>query len=197
MTDLVLIRHGPTEWNATGRVQGHTDVPLSEAGRARVRTWRVPTPFAGFERWASPLGRARETAEILADGRAAIAFDARLKEMHWGAWEGETLAALRARYGEAMIRNESRGLDFRAPGAESPREVQARVLAWCAARARDGRPVLAVAHKGVLRVVMAAALGWDMTGAPPVEMAWDAAHHFTLDAGGAPRAVRLNVTLMP
>jgi probable phosphoglycerate mutase len=197
MTDLVLIRHGPTEWNASGRVQGHTDIPLSMEGRARVRAWRVPAELAPFERWASPLLRARETAEILAPDGVPIRFDARLKEMHWGDWEGETLATLRARYGEAMIRNESRGLDFRAPGAESPRDVRMRVIAWCAERASAGRPALAVAHKGVLRVVMAAALDWDMTGAPPVEMEWDGAHHFALDGRGMPRVVRLNIPLVP
>ncbi|MFN0043882.1 MAG: histidine phosphatase family protein [Alphaproteobacteria bacterium] len=195
MIKLLLIRHGPTSWNETGRVQGHSDIPLSDSGRARVRTWRLPEEFADFRAHASPLARARETATIL--GFRDVTLDARLKEMHWGEWEGETLDALRVRYGEEMIRNESRGLDFRAPAAESPRDVQRRMLSWCAERAAEHQSSVAVAHKGVLRVVLAAATGWDMTGPAPVEMEWDCAHLFELDRIGRPTIGRLNIALVP
>ena len=124
MTEVVLIRHGPTEWNAAGRVQGRTDVPLSATGRARVKQWRVPEGFRDYDWVSSPLMRARETASLL--GAEAPVIEPRLAEMCWGIWEGETLDALRIRHGASLIENESRGLDFRAPNGESPREVGVR-----------------------------------------------------------------------
>ena len=65
MTLIALIRHGPTEWNESGIVQGRSDIPLSETGRAKVAAWKQPGEIAGFEWITSPLQRAVETAEIL------------------------------------------------------------------------------------------------------------------------------------
>ncbi|MBT5413323.1 MAG: histidine phosphatase family protein [Rhodospirillaceae bacterium] len=193
MTALLLIRHGPTAWNAAGRVQGQTDVPLSAAGRARVRRWRLPDAFAGFVRIASPLVRASETARLL--GARPLPTEPRLMEMHWGEWEGATLAGLRARYGEEMIRNEGRGLDFRAQGGETPREVQARLLSWTAEVAARGDPVAAVTHRGVIRALMAQATGWDMLGKPPHKIGDGCAHLFRLDSTGRPTLDRMNIPL--
>lgn len=195
MTTLILIRHGPTEWNEIGRVQGHTDIPLSDAGRARVKSWHVPPPFLRHAWLASPLARARETAEILS-GRTP-AFEPRLAEMHWGEWEGETLANLRARYGDAMVENEAKGLDFRAAGGESPRDVCARIALVFAERARLGQDTVAVSHKGVIRAAMAMATDWDMTGKPPADLDWNSAHAFTLEDDGRIRPQRFNIPLVP
>jgi probable phosphoglycerate mutase len=194
MTEIVLIRHGPTEWNAAGRVQGRTDVPLSAAGCARVRHWRVPPDLCGHDWVSSPLRRARETAVLLGADEPVI--EPRLAEMCWGAWEGETLDALRIRYGAALIENESRGLDFRAPDGESPREVGVRVLAWLAERAQHSRPTIGVTHKGVVRATLALATGWDMMGKAPVSLDWDSCHVFTIDQSGTPHVLRLNVSLV-
>ena len=61
-----LLRHGSTEWNEAGRMQGRSDVPLSDRGRAQVRAWHVPIDPACPTPWiSSPLKRAVETAEIL------------------------------------------------------------------------------------------------------------------------------------
>ncbi len=193
MTALLLIRHGPTEWNAIGRVQGSTDVPLSPEGRAFVGTLAVPAEFADYDWVTSPLARATETARIL--GAEAPKREPRLAEMHWGEWEGETLDALRARYGDAMIENETRGLDFRAPGGESPRDVQARLSAWTAEVAARGRPTIATAHKGVIRAMLALATDWDMIGKPPLRLDFKAAQLFTLDAAGSPAVARINIDL--
>ena len=61
MTLLVVIRHGPTRWNAEGRIQGRNDVALSEAGVAEVGRWRLPAAFFGYRWFASPLLRAAST----------------------------------------------------------------------------------------------------------------------------------------
>jgi len=201
MTALVLIRHRPTAWNAAGRIQGRTDVPLSATGRAAVRAWRLPAeigdPPGAWDWLTSPLARARETAEILLPpaARAALRHEPALMEMRWGAWEGYTLAEVRQAGGEDAADAEARGLDFCPPGGESPRQVQARLAPLLAALAARRRPAVAVTHKGVIRAVLACAAGWDMTGRAPAKLNDACAHRFVLEAAGAPRIERLNIPL--
>ena len=193
MTRVAFIRHGPTEWNETHRVQGRTDIPLSPRGRAKVAGWRLPPEIEGFRWISSPLVRAVETARVLSG--AAPALDDRLQEMSWGEWEGMRLVDLRAELGDLMVAWEADGLDFRAPGGESPRQVQVRLGEFLAELAADGRPTVAVCHKGVLRAIYALAVGWDMTGEAPHKMQESCAQLFTLDADGGPTIERLNVSL--
>jgi probable phosphoglycerate mutase len=115
--------------------------------------------------------------------------------MRHGAWEGRRLADLRAEFGADMAANEARGLDYRAPGGESPRELQARLRPWLVEVAAAGEPVLAIAHKGVIRALYAAASGWDMTGKPPERLTDEALHCFRLDRDGALAIDRLNLPL--
>jgi broad specificity phosphatase PhoE len=194
MTLIALIRHGETDWNESGRVHSRSDIPLSPRGRRQVRTWRIPRELAGFDWFASPLVRARETAEILSGD--AVTTDARLVEMDWAVWEGWTLDALRSEIGNLRAAWEAGGLDFRAPGGESPREVQARLRPFLAERAAAGRPSVAVCHRGVIRAVYALATGWDMKSSPPCRPADDAAHLFRLAQDGAPAVERLDIPLM-
>ncbi len=195
MTALVLLRHGPTDWNEAGRIQGRSDRPLSPAGSAAVRQWRLPAGL-GRHRWVtSPLVRARQTAALL--GHPEAAQEEPLIEADWGAWEGERLDVLRARYGSEMKSLEARGLDFRPPGGESPRDLQARLQPWLHRLGAGADPTVAVCHKGVIRAIYALAAGWDMTGAPPDKLRWPAAHVFRVTARGAPRAERLNLPLAP
>ena len=87
---LYIMRHGRTDWNDRHKLQGSTDIPLNEEGRrmakkAREEYWDIPLD----ECWCSPLIRARETAEILLQGRdVPIHTDARLREMGFGEYEG-------------------------------------------------------------------------------------------------------------
>ena len=107
MTWLALVRHGAAEWNENGLVQGHSDVPLSDRGRAEVARWRLPPALGGFALVSSPLARAVETARLIA-GEPEI--EPRLIEMSWGAWEGRTLPDLRAELGDLMAAWEAKGL---------------------------------------------------------------------------------------
>ena len=195
LTPLVLIRHGPTRWNAEGRMQGRSDQPLSDAGRAEVGRWTLPAEVSAYHWMTSPLRRARETAALLGHGNAEIV--AELVEMDWGEWEGRKLKELRQCFGAEMARMEARGLDFRPPGGESPREVQARLAPWLASFGAAGRPAVAVCHKGVIRALAALALGWDMTGPPPEKLRAESAHRFRIDAAGRPAIDRLNLPLAP
>jgi probable phosphoglycerate mutase len=178
---VAFLRHGRTEWNDAGRMQGRADIGLSEAGRAQVRGWTLPRSLAGARFVASPLARARETAAIMSE---AFSVDDALIEMDWGDWEGETLAALRTRGGASFEKNSAMGLDFRPPRGESPREVQRRVTAWLEASAALPHDTVAVTHQGVIRTVLALVSGWDMTGKPPVRLHDDVVHVVEATNGG-------------
>ncbi len=193
MIDIVFIRHGPTAWNAEGRMQGRADVAMNADGRRRVAGWRVPQAWRGYGWVSSPLKRALETAKTLRGDDVDV--DDRLTEMDWGDWEGCRLSDLRARLGPAMAAREARGLDFRPPGGESPRHVQARVQPFLAAQAARAEPCVAVSHKGVIRAVLALATGWSMTGKPTVKLSRDCAQIFGLQPDGSPVVRRLNVPL--
>lgn len=192
MTLLALLRHGETDWSGAGRIQGRTDLPLNARGRAQMAAHRIPDACTGMAAFSSPLLRCQQSAALLG---LEPATEPRLAEMQWGAWEGQTLQALRAQQGEAMAANEARGFDFRPEGGESPREVLRRVQPWLAEVAASRRDSLALSHRGVIRVVFAWAMDWDMLGKPPVKLRWEHLHIFRLDAAGRPRAEALNVPL--
>jgi probable phosphoglycerate mutase len=194
-----LLRHASTEWNEDGRIQGRRDVPLSARGRADASGWRLPPDREGSAEviaWvSSPLRRAVETALLLYP--QAPVLESALVEMDWGEWEGLSLAELEARHGAEFRRNEARGLDFRPPGGESPRDVRDRVQEWLKRVAARAAPTVAVTHKGVLRAVVAAATGWDMTSKPPVRLRDDALHRFAVARDGSVSIVACNVSLVP
>jgi len=187
MTLLALLRHAETAWSAAGRIQGRSDPGLSDSGRAAIAALRLPEACRGMRIVTSPLARCVETAALLGFPRAAQ--EPLISEMAWGAWEGRRLDELRAELGTAMAENEARGMDFRPQDGESPREVLARVSSWLASLSQ---PTLAVTHRGVIRVVLAAATGWDMRGPPPARLDWGAFHFFRV---GKPKVTveRLNV----
>jgi broad specificity phosphatase PhoE len=162
-------------------MQGRADLPLSPAGRAQVQRWRLPAAWAEARWLSSPLRRATETAALLTDGPVGI--EPRLIEMDWGAWEGRTLADLRAEAPAAMAANEARGLDFRPDGGESPREVCTLLEALIAGLAAEP-DVVFVTHKGVIRASLSLATGWDMTARPPLRLADDTALVLHADASG-------------
>jgi broad specificity phosphatase PhoE len=194
VSDLLLIRHGRTPWNECGRIQGHRDIGLSAAGCAEIAARRIPTEYANFRWYASPLTRAVETARLL--GARDLKTDARLVELHWGEWQGWTRRGLREHLGDAFADNEARGLAFRPPGGESPSELQLRLREWLAEVCTAEKPVVAVTHKGVIQMAFALATGWDLVSRPPVRLDWQCGQLFSV-AGTPPRlrAKRLNVTL--
>jgi len=175
-------------------MQGRRDLPLSAAGRDEVARWRLPATEARDAKWvSSPLGRAIETAEVM--GCAHPLIEGALTEMDWGRWEGRTHDELRAQHGEDFTRNERRGLDFRPPGGESPRDVVTRITCWLGEVAVTGAPLVVVTHNGVLRALLALATGWDMTGKPPIRLQPAMLHRFTLARGPALAVAECNVPL--
>ena len=191
---LALLRHGETIWTRDKRVQGRTDVPLSESGYRALSACRLPPPWAAVQQvLTSPLARCRQTATALGLTKAAV--EPRLVEMDWGQWEGRRLADLRAELGSQMADNEARGFDFQPAGGESPRMVLARIRPWLRQQARAGSATVAISHRGVIRVIFALATGWDMLGRPPAKLDWSALHAFSLAADGMPSVLQLNMAL--
>ena len=191
MIPLLVIRHAATGWNADKRIQGRADIPLGETGRAQARAARLPRGWDAARCLSSPLSRALDTARLLG---LDPHLEPRLIEMDWGEWEGRRLAEVRAELGSAMAENEERGLDFRPPGGESPREVQIRLRSLLAEIAG---PTIFVTHKGVLRALYALATGWNMRNKAPEKLAERCAHLFHVAPGGTLAVAELNIPLGP
>jgi probable phosphoglycerate mutase len=155
---ILLARHGETDDNVPpARVQGRRDVPLNDRGRDQAR--RLAAAAAG-ERprtlWASPLARARETAEIVgAELGLAPRLDERLVESDRGAWEGRLLDDVRRDDPELWAAWRRAGADFRFPGGESLAEHLERVSAALDEIAADGGRALVICHGGTIRCAFA------------------------------------------
>jgi broad specificity phosphatase PhoE len=188
---LALLRHGPTEWNAAGRIQGHTDIALSESGLAKMSGLRLP--FVATRLYASPLLRTRQTAEALGLGDPVL--DARLMEQNWGAWEGLTRDEIFARHGaDAFVKAGSeQGEAFRPGGGESTGELHDRVAAFLKDVARESGDAVAIAHLGVLRAAYTLATGWNMATPMPAELDVSRILLLSLDAAGKPKIKGLNL----
>jgi len=194
---LALLRHGPTLWNAQGRIQGHTDIPLSDEGIAKMQGLLPPPPFGEARVFVSTSRRARQTAEAL--GLADATWDTRLMEQNWGDWEGLSRAAILARDGEDAFRRagSEQGDAFRPPGGESTAELHDRVAAFLKDVARAERDAIAVAHLGVLRAAYTLATGWNMATPMPPDLDVSKVLILNLTPEGVPSLHALNVELIP
>jgi 2,3-bisphosphoglycerate-dependent phosphoglycerate mutase len=170
MTEILLIRHGETAWNARRRLQGHLDIPLNEEGERQARALgralgRVPLDAV----YASDLQRALQTAQAIAAPRAMpVRIEPGLRERAFGSFEGMLYADLGARYPEAYADLQARRIDARPPGeerlAETLREFFERAIGAITAivsRHHDRRVAL-VTHGGVLDCAYRAAQGTGM-----------------------------------
>jgi broad specificity phosphatase PhoE len=154
VTELLLVRHGETDWNAEGRLQGHTDRPLNEYGRRQARELADRLAGDGADAlYASDLVRATATAEIIGERLGlAVVVDPDLREKNWGTWEGLT--------GDERVHVEFEG--------ESTEEHRDRVLGAIRriARRHPDERVVVVTHGGSLRRIQAAI---DGMAAPVIE----------------------------
>jgi broad specificity phosphatase PhoE len=174
---LYYIRHGETDWNVEGRLQGQRDVPLNARGRGQASrcgdilrdlfAQRSRAP-ASFDYQSSPLLRARQTMEL---ARAALGLAAQgygvepaLSEISFGAWEGFTLAQLHARDPQRIAAREHDKWRFLPPGGESYQMVAERMRAWYDGLAGD---TVVVAHGGTARGLIAS-LGIAKPAAAPL-----------------------------
>jgi probable phosphoglycerate mutase len=162
---IYYIRHGETEWNALGRFQGSQDIPLNDLGRRQAVAagailqdlLNCGAPDVALPFVASPLGRARQTMELL---RGALdlpphgyAVDDRLREIGYGRWEGSTLSEMQASDPELFGARLIDKWGVPPPGGESYATVTARMRDWYRSLTGD---TVAVAHGGTLRALLVA-----------------------------------------
>jgi broad specificity phosphatase PhoE len=149
---IYLVRHGQTEFNRERRIQGHVDSPLTELGvRQAQAVGRLLRDLIrdpqGWRVVSSPLGRARSTAEIVAQklGGLPVELEPRLQEMSWGSYDGRLRAEIEAEHPETFGKT---GWAFDAPtDGETYEDVCARVGAWLAELPPEPeRKIVAVSH---------------------------------------------------
>jgi probable phosphoglycerate mutase len=161
MTELILIRHGETAWNRERRMQGQTDTPLSDIGRAQAQAVGerlARYPFAAL--YSSDLSRAWDTAAAIARASGhEIRREPALRERTFGVFEGLTYDEMAQRHPDVHARFATRDPDYAVPGGESPRQFFTRSLACLEniAAAHGGDSVVVVTHGLVLDTLYRAA----------------------------------------
>lgn len=162
---IYLLRHGETLWNAEGRIQGQRDSVLSPRGERQASAMgrRLAGLLAGrsdVRMVASPLGRTRQTAALvaaaLAYDPARIAYDDRLREITWGDWDGFTRAEIEARWPGSLAPRYGEPVEHWnhcPPNGESFASAGARARDWLNGALQSDRVTVAVAHGAIGRVL--------------------------------------------
>lgn len=165
---IYCIRHGETDWNAEQRYQGTADVPMNEKGRSQAKrngeALRTLLPaIAACAFVASPLQRSRETMEIV---RTALGLppddyrtDHRLREVHYGHWEGQLLSDLKTLDPNGLAARKGDPYRWRPDGGESYSDLMDRVVAWLETIEQD---TVIATHGGVSRMLRGHFAGEDM-----------------------------------
>jgi probable phosphoglycerate mutase len=151
---IYLVRHGQTEFNLIGRMQGALDSPLTALGRDQAR--RLGQLLAGLTAdegdWtlvASPQGRAQATADVIHDemgGRLPRETDGRLREISLGSWDGLTLEDIEMAYPGALDGLDRYGWQFKSPDGETYEAISARLADWLGEAQASGRRLIVVSH---------------------------------------------------
>jgi probable phosphoglycerate mutase len=163
VTRILLVRHGETDWNAAGRIQGHSDTPLNAAGHEQAR--RVARRLAREPvqaLYSSDLARASQTATAIGHTLGLpVVTSPRLRERQYGVWEGLTAAEIQARFPEQFAEWRARSTDFAPPQGESRSQLLTRALAELQAIARRHarEVVVVVTHGGFCYVLINHILG--------------------------------------
>jgi probable phosphoglycerate mutase len=165
-TVLTLVRHGETEWNLSGKQQGHRDSPLTERGIAQAESLALALEEARFSSiYSSDLGRARSTAHVIAKRLGMkITFEKCLRERDLGILQGLTVGEFRTKYPGEYARFHSRDPDYVLPGGESVRQRYDRIISCLCgiAEKHRGGSLLVVAHGGVLDSTLRRIFGFSL-----------------------------------
>ena len=186
---VYYIRHGETDWNVAGRLQGRRDVALNARGRAQARHCgeflrdlfaREGLDPAGLDYVASPLSRATETLGLAREALGLPAqgyrLDERLLEIAFGDWEGSTIAQLHMRDPQGIAAREHDKFRFVPPNGESYESVTRRMGAWYESLTRD---TVAAAHGGTARGLIAHLKIAHAAAAPLIDIAQGVVYVFT------------------
>jgi alpha-ribazole phosphatase len=171
MTELILIRHGQTDWNVEGRYQGQADVPLNRQGLEQARKVAAALAQEKIDAiYSSDLARARQTAEIIQQATGApLHIEPRLREISQGLWEGMLFSEIKARDPQRHARRKVDPLNTAPPGGETVGQVRQRVLAAVREilRRHPEQRVALVSHGLALAILITEARGL------PIEQVWD------------------------
>jgi broad specificity phosphatase PhoE len=156
--EIVVVRHGETDWSLAGKHTGSTDLPLTDDGRRRAALLAPELASRSFALvLSSPLRRARETCELAGLGGRAVVFDD-LREWDYGDYEGLTTAEIRRQNPSWSLWRDG------CPGGESPVQVGHRADRVLERLRGAGGDAAAFAHGHILRVVTARWLGMEPAG---------------------------------
>lgn len=154
--ELYLARHGETEWSASGRHTGNTDIPLTPRGEEKAAALRPRLAGIHFDAvYSSPMQRARRTAELA--GFANPAITDLLREVDYGRNEGKTSSEIHTANPSWEVYQDG------GPGGETPAQIYARAQAFVAMAGESGGRVLAFAHGHILRAIGAAWIRAEIT----------------------------------
>lgn len=153
-----LLRHGETEWNCQKRIQGFRDSPLTPKGISQTKEWaKTLQQWKWDQIYASDLGRVKQTVGILNDSlQLPTFFDKRLREQHWGDWEGLTIDAIKKDCKEELKKRVALGWEFSAPDGETRSSILKRVFEALRSisEIHPGKKTIIVCHQGVIKAVL-------------------------------------------
>jgi probable phosphoglycerate mutase len=178
MTDIILVRHGETDWNRVRRLQGHLDIGLNEQGHRQASALAVALSNEKIDAvYASDLQRARDTAQAIAGlHQLPVQIDPALRERCYGAFEGLLYDDIESHFPQAFAQWRARDLHARFPqgerSAETLHEFSLRAVAAVMhlVRQHAGKKILIVTHGGVLDCLYRAAQGMDLQSSREFEM---------------------------
>ena len=162
-TEIILIRHGETEWNSQKRMQGHSNSDLSEVGRGQIQALGELMKNVSFDHiYSSDSLRTRQTAEAITQYSGhTLQFDQRIREKNLGVFEGLTSTEAKERHPEIYRLFKTAGANYVIDEGESTQQLLERALEFIEEiRLRHPQErVVMVTHGGVVRVLMKHALG--------------------------------------
>ena len=156
-TDVIVVRHGQTQWNTERRFQGHHDSPLTQKGISQAEALARRLAKERFSAlYSSDLGRATHTAQLIARATGHdVVVDARLRERGLGLFQGLKSEEIQAAYPQEYERYRNREMDYAVPAGESLRQQVERNISCLEELAQNhaGQAIVVVTHGGVLNVL--------------------------------------------
>jgi len=164
MTELILVRHGETEWNVAEVFRGQADIDLSETGRKQAGLLATYLSTAAIEAiYSSPLKRARQTAEAIAKPhKLEVSVESDLIDLNFGKWQGLSHEEVKEKYGDLYATWLIHPEQVRMPGGETLDDVRKRVTRFRDKVIEKHRgTIVIVGHRVVNKVMLCALLGLD------------------------------------
>lgn len=166
-TEIFLVRHGETEWNATGKFQGCTDINLSDTGiiQAKYAKSRLKNKFDVI--YASPLKRAMQTAQIISEDsgiKPVISKD--LREINFGKWEGLTVDEIKVDYNSEFNSWQNDDENAYLVGGDMSLKnasIRGKNAILAIAEKCKGKRIVIAAHGGIIKAALVGIFGWKMT----------------------------------